>query len=94
MRTSWELERYANVEILELEHIYVYIVICQTEEGLMRIMISYRLTTFLDVKIEVAGFETEPNEESTVHAQVRGSIPCGCEKESRYRQRLRLMRAY
>ena len=91
VRTSWEFERYANVEILELFH--VYIVICQTEEGLMRIMNSYRLTIFLDVKTEVAGFETEPNEESMGHAQARGSIPYGCVKESRYRQRLRWMRA-
>ena len=54
--------------------IYVYILICQTEEGLMRIMNSYMLTTFLDVKTEVAGFETEPIEESTGHAQARGLI--------------------
>ena len=44
-RTNQEFVRYSNVEILEL--IYVYIVICQTDEGLMRIMNSYRLTDFL-----------------------------------------------
>ena len=62
VRTSWEFERYANVEILEL--IYVHIVICQTEECPMRIMYGHRLTIFQGVKTEVAGFETEPNEES------------------------------
>ena len=92
VRTNWVFERYANVEILEL--IYVYIGICQTEEGLMRIMNSYKLTIFLDVKTEVAGFETEPNEESMGHAQASGSIPYGYVKESRHRQRLRWMRAY
>ena len=92
MRTSCEFERYANVEILEL--IYVYIVIGQTEEGLMSIMNSYKLTIFLDVKTEVAGVEREPNEESMWHAQARGSMPYGCVKESRYRQRLRWMHAY
>ena len=55
-RTSWELEGYAYVEIREL--IDVYIVICQTEEGLVWIMNSCKLTIFLDVKTEVAGFET------------------------------------
>ena len=92
VRASWEFERYANVEILEL--IYVHIVICQTEEGLMRIMNSYRLTIFLDAETEVAGFETEPNEESMGPAQARGSILYGCVKESSCRQRLRWMRAY
>ena len=61
-RTNWEFERCANVEILEF--IYVYIVICQAEEGPMRVMYSYRLTIFVDDKTEVAGFETDPNEES------------------------------
>ena len=54
----------------------------------MRMMNSYRLTIFLDVKTELAGFETEPNENE------RGSILYGCVNEPRYRQRLRWMRAY
>ena len=83
VRTNWEFERYANVEILEL--IYVYIVICQTEECPMRIMNAHRLTIFQGVKTEVAGFETEPNEESMEHAQTCGSMPCGCARESRCR---------
>ena len=60
----------------------------------MRNMNSFRLTIFLEVKSEVAGVEAEPNEESMVHAQARGSIHCGCVKESRYRERLRWMRTY
>ena len=60
----------------------------------MRIMHSHSLTIFLDVKTEVAGFETEPNEESMGYVQARCSTPCGCVMESRYRQRLRWIRAY
>ena len=82
-----EFEGYANVEILEFIH--VCIANCQTEEGPMRTMNSYRLTIFHGVKAEVAGFETEPNEESMEHGQACGSIPCGCARESRYQQRLR-----
>ena len=44
VRTSWEFETHMNVEILEL--IYVYNVLCQTEECPMRIMIAHRLTPF------------------------------------------------
>ena len=59
-RTNQEFERYANVEILELIH--VYIANCQTEEGPMRVMNSHRLTIFQGVKIEVAVFMMGPNE--------------------------------
>ena len=44
----------------------------------MRIMNAHRLTIFQGVKTEVAGFETEPNEESMKHAQACGSMPRGC----------------
>ena len=89
-RTNQEFERYANVETLEFYH--VYIANCQTEKVPMRVMNSYRLTIFLGVEAEVAGFETEPNEESMVHAQACGLIPCGCVKYLRYRQWLRRVR--
>ena len=58
-RTSWEFERYANVEILE----FVNAVICQTEEDLMKVHDSYR---FLDDKTEMTGVVAEPNEETSV----------------------------
>ena len=60
--TSQELERYANIEILEFIH--VCIENCQAEEGPMRIMNAHRLTVLQDVKIEVAVFMMKPNEES------------------------------
>ena len=92
VQTSWEFERNANVEILEL--IYVLHRYLSNWRGSDEDLEFVQLTIFLDVKTEVTGFETEPNEESMEHAQARGSVPCGCVKESRYRQRLRWMRAY
>ena len=65
-----EFKRYANVEILE----FTYTVICQTEEDVMKVKNSYRLTMFLDDKTEMAGVVTKPNEESTEHAQTSGSL--------------------
>ena len=50
-------ERFANVEILEFFHI----VICQTEEGPMKVKKSYG-SMFLDDKTEMAGVVTKPNE--------------------------------
>ena len=41
---------------------------------------------FSDDKTEMAGVETEPNEESMEYAQASDSIPCGSMKEPRYRQ--------
>ena len=49
----------------------------------MKIMNAHKLTIFQGVKTKVAGFETEPNEESMKHAQACGSMPCGCARESR-----------
>ena len=60
----------------------------------MRIMTAHRLTIFQGVKTEVAGFETEPNEESMEHAQACGSMTCGCATESRCRRWLSRMRAW
>ena len=91
-RTNQEFERHANVEILEFIH--VYIANCQTEEGPMRVMNSFRLTIFQGVKIEVAVFTMEPNEESMKHAQARGSMPCGCARETRCRRWLSRMRVW
>ena len=82
-RMNWEFERYANVE--NLEFIHVNIVICQTEEDLMKVKSSNRLTMFLDDKTEMVGVVTKPNEESMEYAQASGSLPCGCVKEPKYR---------
>ena len=60
----------------------------------MRVMNSHRLTIFQGVKIEVAEFMMRPNEESMEHAQARGSMPCGCARESRCRRWLSRMRAW
>ena len=49
---------------MRASHISTNIVVYQTEECPMRIMNAHRLTSFQGVKTEVAGFETEPNEES------------------------------
>ena len=60
----------------------------------MRVMNSHRLTIFQGVKIEVSVFMMWPNEESMEHAQARGSMPCGCARESRCRRWLSRMRAW
>ena len=54
-RTNCEFEKYAKVEILE----FIYTVICQTEEDLMKVKNSYRLTMFLDDKTEMVGVVTK-----------------------------------
>ena len=51
VRTKWEFEMCTNVVILEF--LNVYIVMCPTKEGPMKVMNSYRLKMFLDVKTEV-----------------------------------------
>ena len=91
-RTNQEFERYANVEILEFIH--VCIAKWQTEEGPMKVMNSHRLTIFQGVKVEVAVFMMEPNEESMEHAQARHSMPCGCARESSCRRWLSRTRAW
>ena len=89
-RTNQEFERYANVEILEFMH--VYIANCQTEGG------SDEGHEFAQVfqgdKMEVAVFMMGPNEESMEHAQARGSMLCGCARESRCRRWLSRTRVW
>ena len=42
IRMKWKFERYANVEVLE----FVYTVMCQTEEDLMKVEKPNRPTMF------------------------------------------------
>ena len=60
--------------------------VCQTEEGLMKVKKSYGLKMFLDDMNEMAGVVTKPNEESMEYAQASGSLLCRCMTEPRYRQ--------
>ena len=64
----------------------IYIVICQTEEDLVKVKKSYQLSMFLDDKTQMAGVVTKPNGESMENAQASGSLLCRCMTEPRYRQ--------
>ena len=51
IRMKWKFERYANVEVLE----FVYTVICQTEEDLVKVVKSNRLMMFRNDETAMAG---------------------------------------